>query len=663
MRNTRLSLLIFAMFPLVAGAQKTLTVASPSGGTTATVSIGGNITYTVSVDGRQVLNPSEAAMRLADGTVWGEQARLTSTKRQSVDKVVPSPFYRSATMRDHYNSLLMTFKGGWALEFRAYDDGVAYRFSATGKKPLTIKDETVRLNFMDDAVATAPFVHTGVDGDLESQLGNSFENIYTETRLSRLNKRRLMFLPLVVDAGQGVKLCVTESDLRSYPGMFMSSACGNNALEGVFARYPKTTEQGGHNNLQMIVKRREQFIAKTDGLRDFPWRIIMVSRQDKDLAANNLSYLLAAPSKVEDTSWIKPGKVAWEWWNDWNVSGVDFKTGVNTETYKAYIDFAHDYGIEYVILDEGWSVTGAADLMKIVPEIDLKEIIGYGQEKGVGIILWAGFHAFDRDMEQICHHYSEMGVKGFKVDFMDRDDQEVTSFEHRAAAMCAKYHLLLNLHGSYKPAGMNRTYPNVLNFEGVNGLEQMKWSPDTLDQVLYDVQIPFIRQAAGPMDYTQGAMRNAQRGTYHPCYSEPMSQGTRCRQLALYMVFDSPLTMLCDAPSNYRKESECTRFIASVPTTWDETIVLDGEIGKFIIVARRKGDKWFIGGITNREARDITIDTSLLNKAKAVATLFRDGTNAERTGSDYKKETISIEKGVPLTVHLASGGGFAMAVE
>lgn len=663
MKIRKSALLLLALLPIMAGAQKTVKVVSPNGKTEATISVGDDITYTVSVDGRQVMNPSKAAMRLTDGTTWGHKASIASTKRSTVDQMVASPFYRSTAIREHYNAAKMTFKGGWTLEFRAYDDGVAYRFSTTSKRPFNVENETVSLNFPTDAVATVPFVHTGTDGDIESQFGNSFENNYTVARLSELNKRRLMFLPLVVDAGEGVKLCVTESDLQNYPGMFMSSACGGNALEGVFAPYPKTTEQGGHNNLQMIVKQREPFIAKVAGARTFPWRIIMVSRHDKELAANNLSYLLGAPSKVQDTSWIRPGKVAWDWWNDWNISGVDFKTGVNTNTYKAYIDFAHDNGIEYVILDEGWSVTGAADLMQVVPEIDLEEILSYAQKQGVSIILWAGYHAFDRDMEQVCRHYSAMGVKGFKVDFMDRDDQEVTAFEHRAAAMCAKYHLLLDMHGSYKPAGMNRTYPNVLNFEGVNGLEQMKWSPDTLDQVLYDVQIPFIRQAAGPMDYTQGAMRNAQRGAYYPCNSEPMSQGTRCRQLALYMIFDSPLTMLCDAPSNYRKEQECTDFIAKVPTAWDETVVIDGRIGVYVVVARRKGDKWYIGGITNREARDVSFDMIYAKNKKATATLFKDGANAERKGSDYKKETLAIEKGSRFTVHLASGGGFAMVIE
>ena len=385
---------------------------------------------------------------------------------------------------------------------------------------------------------------------------------------------------------------------------------------------------------------------------------------DTQIAASDLSFLLAAPSKLADTSWIKPGKVAWDWWNAWNISGVDFRAGINTETYKYYIDFAASKGIEYVILDEGWAVNLQADLMQVVPEIDLQQIVDYGKAKGVGIILWAGYWAFDRDMETVCKHYSEMGVKGFKVDFMDRDDQQMTDFNYRAAEMAAKYKLILDLHGTHKPAGLNRTWPNVLNFEGVHGLEQMKWSPATVDQVKYDVQIPFIRQVAGPMDYTQGAMRNASKQNYYPCDSEPMSQGTRCRQLALYVVLDSPLNMLCDSPTNYLREAECTEFIAAIPTVWDETRILGGRLGEYIVTARRKGSTWYVGGITDWTPRDVEIDLTPLGiDATVEATIFRDGANADRKASDYRRESIRIDTSKPLTVHLAPGGGFAMKLK
>lgn len=646
-----------------AHAQKQFTLVSPDGMLKTTITTGEQLTYDIVRNGKQILASSPISMTLDNGVVWGEKTSLSGSSTKSVDRMIPSPFYRANELRDCYNELTLRFKKDWNVEFRAYNDGIAYRFVSRGKKPFNVVDERVGYCFLLDAVATVPYVKSGKDGDYDSQFFNSFENVYTTDQLSKLNKQRLMFLPLVVSLDEGVKVCITESDLENYPGLYLSTAEGENCLNGKHAPYPKRTVQGGHNQLQMLVKERESYIAKVDQPRSFPWRIAIVTTSDKDLAASNLSYLLTAPSRVEDLSWIKPGKVAWEWWNAWNLDGVDFVTGVNNPTYKAYIDFASANGIEYVILDEGWAVNLKADLMQVVKDIDLKELVDYAASKNVGIILWAGYYAFERDMENVCRHYAAMGVKGFKVDFMDRDDQEMTAFNYRAAEMCAKYKMILDLHGTHKPAGLNRTYPNVLNFEGVNGLEQMKWSPASLDQVKYDVMIPFIRQVSGPMDYTQGAMRNASKGNYYPCNSEPMSQGTRCRQLALYVVLESPFNMLCDSPVNYMRESESTEFIAEIPTVWDESIVLDGKMGEYIVTARRKGDVWYVGGITDWTARDIEVDCSFLGDKAYDATLLKDGVNAHRIGRDYKRETFPVKNSSKLKIHLAPGGGFALKIK
>lgn len=656
-------LLLCVLCTLSLQAQKQFTLTSPDGNLKTTITTGDRLTYDIVCNGRQILSPSSLSMTLDNGSVWGEKTSLSGTSRKSVDQTIPSPFYRSTEMRDCYNELTMRFKKDWNVEFRAYNDGIAYRFVNRGKKPFNVVDEVADYRFPSDAVATVPYVNRGKDGDYKSQFFNSFENTYSTERLSKLNKQRLMFLPLVVDAGEGVKICITETNLENYPGLYVSTADGENSLSGKFAPYPKRKVQGGHNRLQMLVEEQENYIAKVDQPRNFPWRIAIVTTADKELAASNLSYLLAEPSRLTDISWIKPGKVAWEWWNAWNLDGVDFVTGVNNATYKAYIDFAAAKGIEYVILDEGWAVNLKADLMQVVKEIDLKELVDYATAKQVGIILWAGYYAFDRDMENVCRHYADMGVKGFKVDFMDRDDQEMTAFNYRAAEMCAKYKLILDLHGTHKPAGLNRTYPNVLNFEGVNGLEQMKWSPASVDQVKYDVMIPFLRQVSGPMDYTQGAMRNASKGNYYPCNSEPMSQGTRCRQLALYVVFESPFNMLCDAPGNYMRELESTDFIAQIPTVWDESIVLDGKMGEYIVTARRSGDTWYVGGITDWTARDIEVDCSFLSDKSYQATLFKDGANAHRAGRDYKRESLPVDKNGKLKIHLAPGGGFALKLK
>ncbi|GCB33469.1 retaining alpha-galactosidase [Bacteroides faecalis] len=651
------------MLVLSAQAQKVFKLNSPNDNLCVKITTGKQLVYDITCNGKQILAPSPISMTLDNGQVWGVNAGLAGSKQKKVDQVVPSPFYRAKEIKDRYNELVLRFKGNYSIEFRAYDDGVAYRFVSQVKKPFNVVNEQADFCFPSDVSATVPYVKRGNDGDFGSQFFNSFENEYSTDKLSKLNEKRLMFLPLVVEVDEGTKVCITETHLENYPGLYLSTAKGGNSLSGVFAPYPKKMVQGGHNNLQMLVEERENYIAKVDKERSFPWRIAIVTTSDKDLAASNLSYLLAAPSRLKDISWIKPGKVAWDWWNAWNLEGVDFATGVNNATYKAYIDFASAKGIEYVILDEGWAVNKKADLMQVVDDINLKELVGYAAAQNVGIILWAGYHAFDRDMENVCRHYSEMGVKGFKVDFMDRDDQLMTDFNYRAAAMCAKYKMILDLHGTSKPAGLNRTYPNVLNFEGVNGLEQLKWSPATLDQVKYDVMIPFIRQVSGPMDYTQGAMRNAVKGNYYPCYTEPMSQGTRCRQLALYVIFESPFNMLCDSPSNYMREPESTSFIAGIPTVWDESKVLDGKMGEYIVTARRDGDVWYVGGITNWDTREMTIDLSFLPDGDYQVEEFRDGVNAHRKGTDYCREEKSLPADKKLKVKMYPGGGYVAKIQ
>lgn len=645
---------LFSLAVALGAAAEPFAVSSPDGSLKVDVNTGKTLEFSVSLNSQTVLGPSAIGMTLDDGRKVGPgKAQLTD--RDIVDTYVVSPLYRRSEVREAYNGITLSLGKGWSVEFRAYDDGVAYRFVYSGDQSFKVLDETALYRFPGSAKATAPYVRARkYKNDFESQFFNSFENTYTVTALDSLDSARLIFLPMAVEPNHYTKVLLTESALRDYPGMYLNRT--DEGLRGVWAPVPKKSHQGGHNNLQWIVDERHPYIASVGGSRAFPWRIMMVG-DDRTLASSDLSYLLGEPSKLKDTSWIKPGKVAWDWWNDWNIRGVDFPSGVNNDTYKAYIDFASKNGIEYVILDEGWAVNKKADLMQVVPEIDLPMLVKYGKERNVGLILWAGFTAFYRDMEQVCRHYAQMGIKGFKVDFMDSDDQLVNEFLYRAAKTAARYKLVMDFHGTAKPAGLNRTWPNVLNFEGVNGLEQMKWSPDTLNQVLYDVQIPFLRQAAGPMDYTQGAMRNATRSQYYPVNDDPMSQGTRAHQMALYMVFDSPLNMLCDSPSNYTDEQECTDFIASVPTVWDETRILDGRLGEYIVTARRKGDKWYIGGITDWTPRDLEVDLSFL-PAGTQLDLFTDGANAHRNARDYRRQTLPAPR--TMKIHLAPGGGFAL---
>lgn len=635
---------------------------SPDGRLRVTVETGTTITYTVVHENTPVVTASPLSVTLGNGTVWGANPKLKKANTISVKQEVNSRLYKKQVISDVYNELTLQFKGDYKVVFRAYDQGVAYRFAATGKEAFTVKNEEVCLNFQENLNTLVPYVRDFNPADPDRQFFNSFENTYTPAKLSDLHPQRLIFLPLLVELAGGKKMVFTEADLESYPGLYMANRTGGNALTGVFAPYPKTTVQGGHNMLQQIVTEREPFIARLKAGAALPWRVLTVATSDSELLDNDLVYLLASPSRIADPSWIKPGKVAWDWWNDWNIYGVDFRAGINNQTYKYYIDFASENHIEYVILDEGWAVNKKADLMQIVPEINVKELVDYARERQVGIILWAGYYAIDRDMENVCRIYSEMGVKGFKVDFMDRDDQEMVDFYYRCAETAAKYKLMVDFHGAYKPTGLHRTWPNVINFEGVHGLEQLKWSPPEVDMVRYDVTFPYIRMLAGPVDYTQGAMRNANRRNYHPVNSEPMSQGTRCHQLAQYVIFESPLNMLCDNPSSYRMEPECTRFIAEIPTVWDETKALDGVVGEYIVMARRHGDTWYIGGLTNWNKREVTVDLGFLGDQFKTVELFRDGVNADRAARDYKRESITMPASKKMTLTLMQGGGFAAKI-
>ena len=639
-----------------AAAPRHFELASPDGHLRLGVDAGPQITYTLDRDGVSVMAPSGLSVQLADGTAYDGSVRFEKALRRSVDDSFATPVYKRATVRDHFNELTLRYKT-FDLVFRAYDAGVAWRFVSRAKAGFTVRDEQAEFRFAEDVEATVPYVRH--DSQADPYL-NSFETYYQIHPLSAW-KDDIALLPTSFAMRNGWRVNITESDLLDYPGMYLKHL-GGTALGGAYPPYPKEVVQGGHNRLQGIVRSKEDFIAKQPAGAALPWRIVAVATSDVRLLDSDLAYVLGRPAAGTDWSWVKPGKVAWDWWNDWNLYGVDFRAGINTQTYKYYIDFAAAHGIEYVILDEGWAVNLQADLFQVVPEIDLPEIVDYAGAKGVGIILWAGYWAMNRDIEGICKHYSEMGVKGFKVDFMNRDDQQMVQFFTRVAETAARYHLLVDFHGAFKPAGLQRPYPNVINHEGVNGLEQMKWAAAGTDQVTYDVQIPFIRMFAGPLDYTQGAMRNATRGNYRPVNSEPMSQGTRCRQLAEYVIFEAPLTMLCDSPSNYLAEQECLQWMAEVPTVWDETVALAGRVGDYAAIARRKGDTWYVGAMTDWEARELEIDLrAFLPAGRYEVEVFRDGPNADRAARDYVRQTqtvtVAAERHI-LPVRMAPGGGW-----
>ena len=636
-------------------------VTSPDGKVHAKVKCDNGTRYSLSYAGRSLIVDSPVSMTLDDGTVWGA-SKVRKVSRRSVDETINATFYRKAVIDNVYNELNLDY-GTYNLVLRVYDDGFAFRWESDKRKPYKVVAEQATFNFVEDWNMYATYTHKYAEEGLEAQYMDDFENLYKYTPLSKWDTDHLGVLPLMVDCPANIKLVIAESDLVSYPGMFLYNGDSDRCLEGRYAPYPKKEVLGGHNMLQMMVKEREDYLASCDGnARTFPWRSISISTQDVQMADNDMVYRLARPCPAdEDYSWVKPGKVAWEWWNNWNVRGVDFVAGINTETYKYYVDFASRHGLEYVILDEGWAVKYADDLFAVVPEIDMPALVKYAEEKNVGIILWAGYSAFMKDIENVCRHYAGMGVKGFKVDFLDRNDQKLEDFIYKASEIAAKYRLVMDFHGCHQPTGLQRRFPNVLNYEGVFGLEQMrKRQLPEYDMVEFDVTIPYIRYVAGFADYTPGAMKNGSYTNFRDVRTEPMSQGTRCRQLAEFVVFDAPLNMICDSPTNYELEPLCSEFLYKVPTVWDETVILDGKVGDYIVTARRKGDTWYIGAMTDWTERDLRIDLSRLVDGEVRVDAWQDGKVAHKFGNDYQKKSYIVRDSID--IHLAPGGGWAAIV-
>lgn len=639
---------------------------SPNNSIKTEISIGKEISYTIVAGGQTLLHPTTISVETNQDT-WGKGSKVKSVNRNSIKSTITPFFYKKDIIQDICNEIVFDFKKNFRLVFRAYEEGIAYRFESKTKTPFIVVNEQADFNFGENVNAYIPYVKK--EGSFDVQYFNTFENIYTHSPINNWKDGQLAFLPIMIEGKNGYKMVITEANLEHYPGMFLINEDKSNRLNAKFAPYPRKLAQGSHDTSvtvgghNEVVKERETYIAKCPEKQTLPWRIMAISKEDKDLLDNDLVYKLAQPSRIEDTSWIKPGKVAWEWWHDWNLEGVKFKTGVNTQTYKYYIDFASKNNIEYVILDEGWYDKNEGSIFAVVPTVDLEELIEYGKQKNVGIILWAGYYVFNKDYEKACKHYASMGVKGFKLDAIGRDDQLTNEFYYKTAALAAKYNLIVNYHGGAKPFGLNRTYPNVLNFEGVHGLEQLKNKNYQCDLVTYDVEMPFIRMVAGILDYTQGAMKNGTKQSYRSIWSEPMSQGTRCHQLAEYIVFESPLNMLCDSPTNYEKEPAYTSFVAQIPTVWKNTIAVNGKIGEYITIARKAKDCWYLGSLNNWDSRSLDVDLSFIGKGKFKATIYKDGVNANRIATDYIREELIIDTTKKFHIELASGGGFVMKIE
>jgi alpha-glucosidase len=623
-------------------------VTSPNGALAVTIGTEEQLTWSVTHRGRTVIQPSRIAMTLGDGRALGEKPLLTTSFRRSNDTVLkPAVRYRRAEIPDRFNEVVFAFAGNYALVVRAYDDGVAYRWKTSLPGEITIADETVSLAFAGDHLVYFPE---------EESLQSHQERLYKKVKISEITAGRFSSLPAMVQLPDGMKAVLTEADLLDYPGMDLTAGGAPRTLKGLFPAYPKKVEL--KRDRDEAVVERENYIAKTRGTRQFPWRVLAIAETDAGLLDTDIVYRLASETTMKDTSWIRPGKVAWDWWNSLNVYGVPFKSGVNTETYTHFIDFAAEHGFEYIILDEGWYTLG--DLLSITPGVDMGAIAAHAKRKHVGLIMWVIWKTLDLQMGPALDQFEAWGVKGIKVDFMQREDQWMVNYYERVAREAASRRMLVDFHGAYKPTGLHRTWPNVVTSEGVVGLEHSKWgdgaSPDNA------VTFPFMRMLAGPVDYTPGAMINAAKKDFKPTFDRPMSQGTRCQQLAMYVVFESPLQMLADSPSNYRREPESLAFLAAVPTVWDETRVLSAAVGEHILVARRHGREWFVGALTGWDARDLEVDLSFLGGGEFRAEVFRDGVNAHRAGVDYAREERPVTAADRLPIHLAPGGGWAARI-
>ncbi len=622
------------------------TLLSPDESLRVEIQLNHTITYSLYSSDHLLLKDCSLSLQLADIRL-GLMPKVRKAERGSIDEIINRIVHtKNSTTRNHCNTLTLTFDGGYGVEFRAYDEGVAYRLLLNQKQDVVdILGEECTINFADDFKA-----HMSTTWKFRT----GCEEPYKHTTTKNYGYRdEMAYMPLLLEAPTGEKILFSDANVIDYPRIFLRST-GENGMTSLFPKFPTKLEEEWDRSLKIIEE--ADYIARTSGKRALPWRMFVVAKDDKALLEQELLFCLSDANELEDSSWIRPGKVAWDWWNQWQVYGVDFRAGRNTDTYKYFIDFAAKYGIEYIILDEGWSRT-TRDPFHFNPEVNVPELIEYGKSKGVGIILWLVWLTVENNFT-LFETFAEWGVAGVKVDFMDRSDQWMVNYYERVAKEAAKHKLLVDFHGSFPPTGLERRYPNVISYEGVLGLEQNeRCKPEN------SIYLPFIRNAVGGMDFTPGAMLSVQPHDNRTTFSVAMASSTRAYQMALYVVFESGIQMLADSPTRYLNEPECTEYIASVPVLWDESVVLDAKVGEYVVIARRSGDKWFVGAITNQFGREIDIDLSFLGEGKYTLTSFEDGINADRVAIDYKKRTTEVDSQSKIHIKMVNNGGWCGVIE
>ncbi len=643
-----LLLLLFLSIAFSISAQKKAELQSPNGEIKVSLNISDKIYYTISYSNDVLLENNHLSLNLGSETL-GLNPKLSGQKANKVNEVLtPVVPLKYSSVKNQYNSLLLTFKSDYSVEFRAFDDGIAYRFITNKKGDVEVLGEDFAINFPSNYL-----LHLQQPGGFKT----AYEEPYTHVESNEWKATdRMSVLPILIDTKKKYKILISESDLSDYPCMFLKGN-GANGVQSTFPKAPLEFGEDGDRSLKIV--KEADYIAKTTGKRNFPWRYFVITKDDKQLIENTMTYRLATKSQLQDVSWIKPGQVSWEWWNEASPYGpdVNFVAGFNLDTYKYYIDFASKYGIEYIIMDEGWAKS-TRDPYTPNPKVDVHELIRYGKEKNVGIILWLTWLVVENNPD-IFKTFSEWGVKGVKIDFMDRSDQWMVNYYERIAKEAAKYNILVDYHGSFKPAGIEYKYPNILSYEGVRGMEQMEGcTPEN------SVYFPFMRNAVGPMDYTPGAMISMQPERYCGHRPNSASIGTRAYQLALFVIFESGLQMLADNPTLYYRNEDCTKFITDVPVTWDETRALEAKAGEYALIAKRKGNKWYIGGMTNNTERQLEISLDFLNAGTSYKmTSFEDGINAGRQAMDYRRKESHVKSGDKIQIKMARNGGFAAVIE
>jgi alpha-glucosidase len=651
MKRSQIVLIFLIAISSSAFAQKETALLSPSGNIKVTIRVADSIYYSVDVNGRQTISPSTLSLITAEKPL-GIQSRVLKQARRSVNENIVNPVpHKRKIIPDKFNELAISFREKFSVVFRAYDDGIAYRFETSFSDSIQVNDEVA--NFRFDPKSTVYFPQIQKRGDLDIY-HTSFEEPYLKLPLSDITNAQVGFSPVLVDDGT-IKSVITESDLFDYPGMFLTGK-KSNVLKGVFAPYPDKERVQDGEFRQWVVVSRKNFIARTKGTRTFPWRVVALADKDADLLMNDLVYRLATPPSTQDWSWIKPGISTEEWIIGSNLHGVGFKAGFNTETYKYYIDFASRFGLQYVMLDAGWSDNN--DLFKRTPGLDLEELSAYAKTKNISLILWTLSMTLDRQLEPALDMFNRLGVKAILIDFMDRDDQKTVNFYKKIAEATARHKIMVMYHGAFKNAGFERTFPNAITREAILGSEYNMWSEKCNPE--HDLLIPFIRMISGPLDYEPGFYRNANQRTFRALPDMIMSQGTRTHQLAMFVVYESPLQLFAGNPSDAYGEVGFTTYLASMHTTWDDLKVLDAKLGDYLVLARKKDNDWYLAALTDWTPRELTVDLSFLDDGKYRALSCADGINAEKDASDYSLGYELIDRNKKLNIKMAPGGGYVV---